>query len=49
MEPWYKAAMPRREVGEGRSFNADEFAIALEQVVAGTAPPHNPAWCSRLR
>ena len=38
MDPWYKVATPRREVREGRSFNPDEFAIALEQVVAGTAP-----------
>jgi len=38
MEPWYKVAMPRKEVREGRSFNPDEFAIALEQVIAGTAP-----------
>ncbi len=38
MEPWYKIAMPRQEVREGRSFNPDEFAIHLEQVVAGTAP-----------
>lgn len=38
MEPWYKIALPRKEVREGRSFNPDEFAIALEQVVAGTAP-----------
>ena len=38
MEPWYKIALPRQEVREGRSFNPDEFAIALEQVVAGTAP-----------
>jgi len=38
MEPWYKVATPRTEVREGRSFNPDEFAIALEQVVAGTAP-----------
>ncbi|MBV9199724.1 MAG: ATP-binding protein [Alphaproteobacteria bacterium] len=38
MEPWYKIAIPRREVREGRSFSPDEFAIALEQVVAGTAP-----------
>ena len=38
MEPWYKVTMPRAEVREGRSFNPDEFAIALEQVVAGTAP-----------
>ena len=39
MEPWYKVVTPRREVREGRSFSPDEFAIALEQVVAGTAPP----------
>ncbi|MBI3319953.1 MAG: ATP-binding protein [Candidatus Omnitrophica bacterium] len=38
MEPWYKVAMPRKEVREGRSFNPDEFAIHLEQVVAKTAP-----------
>ncbi len=31
MEPWYKIATPRQEVREGRSFNPDEFAIALEQ------------------
>ena len=28
----------RKEVREGRSFSPDEFAIALEQVVAGIAP-----------
>ena len=38
MDPWYKVATPRQEVREGRSFNPDEFAIALEQVVWGTAP-----------
>src|SRR3990170_553785 len=38
MEPWYKVVLPRKEVREGRSFNPDEFAIALEQVVTGTAP-----------
>ena len=38
LEPWYKVTTPRREVREGRSFSPDEFAIALEQVVAGTAP-----------
>lgn len=38
MEPWYKVAVPRREVREGRSFNPDEFAIHLEQVIAGSAP-----------
>ena len=39
MEPWYKVVTPRKEVREGRSFDPSEFAIALEQVVAGTAPP----------
>jgi hypothetical protein len=38
MDPWYKHVTPRHEVREGRSFSPDEFAIALEQVVAGTAP-----------
>ncbi|HOE12826.1 MAG TPA: DUF499 domain-containing protein [bacterium] len=38
MEPWYKVAIPRREVREGRSFNPDEFAIHLEQVINKTAP-----------
>ena len=38
MEPWYKIAIPRKEVREGRSFNPDEFAIHLEQVIAGSAP-----------
>ncbi|WP_420617292.1 DUF499 domain-containing protein [Candidatus Palauibacter sp.] len=39
LNPWYKVATLRKEVREGRSFSPDEFAIALEQVVAGTAPP----------
>ena len=38
MEPWYKVATPRKEVREGRSFNPDEFAIALEQVVNREGP-----------
>ncbi|MBI3917901.1 MAG: ATP-binding protein [Betaproteobacteria bacterium] len=38
LDPWYKIATPRKEVREGRSFNPDEFAIALEQVISGTAP-----------
>jgi len=37
-DPWYKVVTLRQEVREGRSFSPDEFAIALEQVVAGTAP-----------
>ena len=38
LDPWYKVVTARREVREGRSFSPDEFAIALEQVVAKTAP-----------
>lgn len=38
MDPWYKIVTPRKEVREGRSFNPDEFAIHLEQIVNGTAP-----------
>ena len=38
MDPWYKIVTLRQEVLAGRSFSPDEFAIALEQVVAGTAP-----------
>jgi len=39
MEPWYKVVVPRPEVRkEGRSFDPNEFAIALEQVIRGTAP-----------
>ncbi len=38
LDPWYKATTLRKEVREGRSFSPDEFAIALEQVVNGTAP-----------
>ncbi|MBM3501620.1 MAG: ATP-binding protein, partial [Armatimonadetes bacterium] len=38
MDPWYKVVTPRKEVREGRSFNPDEFAIHLEQVVDGRAP-----------
>ena len=35
--PWYKTVTPDRR-SRGRSFHPDEFAIALEQVVAGIAP-----------
>ena len=38
LDPWYRVVTLREEVREGRSFSPDEFAIALEQVVAGTAP-----------
>ncbi len=38
MNPWYRTVTPRKEVREGRSFSPDEFAIALEQIIAGNAP-----------
>jgi len=38
MEPWYKVVTPRSEVRDGRSFDPNEFAIALEQVVSGRGP-----------
>ena len=38
MDPWYRVVTPRSEVREGRSFNPDEFAVDLDQVVSGTAP-----------
>ncbi len=38
LDPWYKIVTLRKEVREGRSFSPDEFAIALEQIVAQTAP-----------
>ena len=38
MEPWYKVVLPREELREGRSLDPSEFAVHLEQVVAGTAP-----------
>ena len=38
MEPWYKVTLPREELREGRSLDPSEFAVHLEQIVAGTAP-----------
>lgn len=38
LKPWHQVVSTRMEVRHGRSFNPDEFAIALEQVVAGKAP-----------
>ena len=37
MDPWYKVAEPQKEVREGRSFDPNEFAIALE---AAALRPH---------
>ena len=38
LKPWHKVVTPRKEVREGRSFNPDEFAIHLEQIISGSAP-----------
>ena len=46
MEPWYKNATPRAEVREGRSFNPDEFAIALEQQSDRTLLLGKHAFCA---
>ena len=38
LKSWHMVVKPREEVRLGRSFNPDEFAIHLEQVVKGNAP-----------
>lgn len=38
LNPWHKVVDARPEVAGGRSLSPDEFAIHLEQVVAGNAP-----------
>ena len=45
MDAWYRVVSPCKEARQGRSFSPDEFTIALEQVVAGSAPEdyRNPA------
>lgn len=50
MEPWYKVVLPRKELREGRSLDPSEFAVHLEQIVAGNAPEdyQDPAkFCAR--
>lgn len=38
MKPWHQVAVPRSDLREGRPLDASEFAVHLNQVVAGTAP-----------
>jgi len=38
LKSWHHVVTPREEVRKGRSFNPDEFAIHLEQIVSGNAP-----------
>jgi predicted AAA+ superfamily ATPase len=44
LKSWHTVVTPRQEVREGRSFNPDEFAIHLEQVMAKSSPEdyHDP-------
>ena len=44
MEPWHKIVTSRRKVREVRSFNPDEFAIALTQTVP-VGRSRFRAWC----
>jgi hypothetical protein len=36
--PWYRVAVPREDLREGRPLDAAQFAVHLDQVVAGDAP-----------
>ncbi len=39
MTPWYRVAVPREDLRERRPLDAAQFAVHLDQVVAGEAPP----------
>ncbi len=39
LKPWYKVVTPREDLREGRPLDASEFAVHLEQVRDGQAPP----------
>jgi hypothetical protein len=38
LKPWHKVVSPREDLARGRSLEASEFAINLDQVVYGRAP-----------
>jgi flagellar motor protein MotB len=38
LDPWYKVAIPRKELRDGRSLDPSEFAVHLDQIINGTAP-----------
>lgn len=38
LTPWYRVAVPREDLREGRPLDAAQFAVHLDQVVAGDAP-----------
>src|SRR5436309_30275 len=39
MKPWYKIVTPRKDLREGKALDASEFAVHLDQVREGKAPP----------
>lgn len=39
LKPWYKVVTPREDLREGKPLDASEFAVHLDKVRVGTAPP----------
>jgi len=39
LKPWYKVVTPREDLREGRPLDASEFAVHLDKVRCGGAPP----------
>lgn len=39
MTPWYRVAVPREDLRQRRPLDAAQFAVHLDQVVTGDAPP----------
>ncbi len=39
LSPWFKVAVPREDLRKRRPLDAAQFAVHLDRVVAGEAPP----------
>jgi hypothetical protein len=39
LKPWYKVVTPREDLREGKPLDAAEFAVHLDDVRNGSAPP----------
>src|SRR5271167_3009164 len=39
LKPWYRVVTPREDLREGKPLDASEFAVHLDQVREGKAPP----------
>ena len=39
LRPWYRVVTPREDLREGKPLDASEFAVHLDQVRDGRAPP----------